>query len=97
MVPSDYVDYAGKAAKKHLTLNKCCDLTTSATKKVFHTPGKTMSISFIWHLVFQNLTPHAPVMNSWKKWTQLLQAINKEISQEQINIRNSWTLAWEPY
>ena len=50
-------------------------------EKKLHTPaGKTMSISFIWHLVFQKLTTHTPVMTSQKKWTQLVLSINQEIS-----------------
>ena len=60
-----------KSAKNHLALTKCCDQTTTATKKFGHTPGKTISISFIWHLVFWNLPTGTPVMTSWKKWPHL--------------------------
>ena len=36
-----------------------------------HYRGKTISISFIWHLVFWNLPGGTPVMTSWKKWPHL--------------------------
>ena len=48
-------------------------------KILWHTPGKTMSISFIWHLVFLNLATSAPVVTSWKKWPHVVKSKYEEI------------------